>query len=122
MKSIRKQLLATAAIVAFSGSAFAADMGLPAKAPAPAPIPYVGWQGFYVGGFIGAAHLNTTGTLSSAPYTEAEACSGGYYGFNIGSCSTTATGFTAGGQIGYDWQSRYFVYGVVADWSWTNLK
>jgi opacity protein-like surface antigen len=23
---------------------------------------------------------------------------------------------------GYDWQQRYFVYGVAADWTWTNLS
>ena len=32
------------------------------------------------------------------------------------------TNFLLGVQAGYDWQDRYFVYGVAADWTWTNLK
>jgi outer membrane immunogenic protein len=121
MKKVRTHLLATAAIVTLGGSAFAADMGLPMKAPAPAPIPYVGWQGFYIGGNIGAARLNTTGspTLTTG-FGGAAACSS--YFSSVNACSTSATGFTAGVQAGYDWQSKYFVYGVVADWSWTGLK
>jgi outer membrane immunogenic protein len=30
--------------------------------------------------------------------------------------------FYGGIQAGYDWQSEDFVYGVVADWTWTGLK
>jgi outer membrane immunogenic protein len=119
MKKIRTQLLATAAVVTLSGAAYAADMGHPLKAPPPAPIPYVGWQGFYVGGAIGAARLNTTAT-DTAITDSAAVCTDNFRA--IASCSTSATGFTAGAQVGYDWQSRYFVYGVVADWTWTGLK
>src|SRR5262249_55119666 len=42
--------------------------------------------------------------------------------YNAGSCATSATGAVAGVEIGYDWQDRYFVYGVAADWTWTGLK
>jgi outer membrane immunogenic protein len=126
MKKVRTHLLATAAVVALSGSAFAADMGLPMKAPpAPAPIPYATWQGWYIGGAIGAARLNTTATLTAAPTGDSLPgnCSGGAFDESaLGSCSTGTTGFTAGVQVGYDWQSRYFVYGVLADWTWTGLK
>jgi outer membrane immunogenic protein len=118
MKNLRAQLLATAAAVTLSGSAFAADMGLPVKAPAPPPIPYVNWQGFYIGGNVGVARLNATATDTSSN-TFGGICD---YSRNPSSCSTGTTGATAGVQVGYDWQSRYFVYGVVADWSWTGLK
>jgi len=126
MKKLRTQLLATAAVVALSGAAYAADMGVPMKAPPPAPIPYTGWQGFYIGGAIGAARLNATASQSTATENfPVGPCSGGNTGSDsetLGSCATGATGFTAGVQVGYDWQSRYFVYGVVADWTWTGLK
>jgi len=118
MKKVRTHLLATAAVAALSGSAFAADMAPALKAPPPAPIPYTGWQGFYLGGAIGAARLNTTAN-SATPEASLDPCNGIEA---IASCSTGTTGFTAGVQAGYDWQSRYFVYGVVADWTWTNLK
>ena len=125
MKKVRTHLLATAAVVALSGSAFAADMGVPMKAPPPAPIPYTGWQGFYLGGAIGAARLNTTANSSetfSGGGSEAQAPCGDFLNSSTVACSTGTTGFTAGVQAGYDWQSRYFVYGVVADWTWTGLK
>jgi outer membrane immunogenic protein len=125
MKKVRTHLLATAAIVTLGGSAFAADMGLPMKAPAPAPIPYVGWQGFYIGGNIGAARLNMTGNRTNDPGDfsgQISGCGGAAEWSSLSSCGTSATGVTAGVQVGYDWQSKYFVYGVVADWSWTNLK
>ena len=123
MKKIRTRLLATAAVAALSGSAFAADMGVPLKAPPPAPIPYTGWQGFYLGGAIGAARLNTTATTSeSDPVATRSFLPCGFDFLDTLACSTGTTGFTAGVQAGYDWQSRYFVYGVVADWTWTGLK
>jgi outer membrane immunogenic protein len=125
MKNLRTYLLTTAAVAALSGSAFAADMGLPMKAPpAPAPIPYTGWQGWYLGGAIGAARLNTTAATTDnfAGGGSGSVWPCGDFSTNTLGCSTGTTGFTAGVQAGYDWQSRYFVYGVVADWTWTGLK
>jgi outer membrane immunogenic protein len=119
MKTIRTQLLATAAVLALGGSAYAADMGLPAKAPAPAPIPYVNWQGWYIGALVGAARLNESATHVGAMANDGLGVCNTY---NAGACSTSATGVLAGVEVGYDWQDRYFVYGVVADWTWTGLK
>src|SRR5271166_2839736 len=119
MKSFRIQLLASAAVVALSGTAYAADMGPPLKAPPPAPIPYSNWQGFYVGGNVGVARMNSSCTQTTGELF-ASGCSAGFNGTT--STSLSATGVAAGAQVGYDWQDRYFVYGVAADWSWTNLK
>jgi outer membrane immunogenic protein len=121
MKKVRSHLLATAAVVALGGTAYAADMGLPMKAPpAPAPIPYATWQGFYVGGLVGVGRLNETNTVSSdtgAHVAGIQSTCGNY----ASTCSHAATGAIAGVEVGYDWQSRYFVYGVVADWTWAGL-
>ena len=120
MKKVRTQLLTTAAVVVLSGSAFAADMGLAMKAaPPPAPIPFVGWQGFYIGGHVGVARLNSSCTGTDADYGYYGSCTQ-YYG--QASTVNSQTGAAAGVEVGYDWQSRYFVYGVAADWTWTNLK
>jgi outer membrane immunogenic protein len=127
MNALRKQLLVTTAAIALSGTAaYAADMGLPMKAPAPAPIPYVGWQGFYINGLVGAARLNETASPNATPGGifipgRAGVCGMGNYG-SFGSCSTGTTNAVAGVEVGYDWQDRYFVYGVAADWTWTGLK
>ncbi|MGN6717897.1 MAG: outer membrane protein, partial [Candidatus Binatia bacterium] len=65
---------------------------------------------------------NTNAQQTAGPNDSTAGC--GVSGFTRmgGACATGTTGFTAGVQAGYDWQSRYFVYGVVADWTWTNLK
>jgi outer membrane immunogenic protein len=128
MKNVRKQLLASAAgVLALGGSAYAADMGLPMKAPpAPPPIPYTNWQGFYIGGVVGAARLNETarpGIVNNASTGKSPCGSSGQIGYNNrGNCSVGVTGALAGVEVGYDWQDRYFVYGVAADWTWTGLK
>ena len=124
MHKHRLKLLATAAVLAFGGTGHAADMSAPMKAP-PAPIPYTSsWAGGYVGGFIGAAHLDSTCQTamfnSTGPFNLP--CGAQPVGVPNGSTSQSATGFMAGAKIGYDWQSRSFVYGVLADWAWTGLK
>jgi outer membrane immunogenic protein len=123
MKRIRTQLLATAAVVALGGSAYAADMGVPMKAPqAPPPIPYTNWQGFYVGGFVGVGRLNETQQdtyPNGGKLTTLNSTCGAAYTF---SCAISTTGVVGGVEVGYDWQNRYFVYGVVADWMATDLS
>ena len=114
MKKVRAQLLTTAAMAVFTGGAYAADMGMPMKAPAPQPIPLPSWTGFYIGANVGSGRLNGTAT---GLHSDVSPCA--YYG---NSCSTSASGVVGGVEIGYDWQDRYFVYGVAADWTWTGLK
>jgi outer membrane immunogenic protein len=115
MKKVRTRLLATAAMVVLSGGAYAADMGVPTKAPAPIPLPIPSWQGFYIGGDVGAGRLNATAVATDPN-------SFGTCAARATACSTSATGFVGGVDVGYDWQDRYFVYGVAADWTWTGLK
>jgi outer membrane immunogenic protein len=119
MKKLRTQLLATAAVMTLSGAAYAADMGLPMKAPPPAPIPYTNWQGFYIGGLVGVGRSNMqVNTYGIGKTTLGSIC--GAYGAQ--SCTDDSTKAIAGVEVGYDWQSRYFVYGVVADWTWAGFK
>jgi outer membrane immunogenic protein len=104
-----------------SGAAYAADMGVPMKAPPPAPIPYTNWQGFYVTGLVGVGRANVDvtqhGGIGKIPW-DSPSC--GSYG--LASCADHSTAFVGGVEVGYDWQSRYFVYGVAADWTWTGFK
>jgi outer membrane immunogenic protein len=121
MKKVRTQLLATAAVITLSGAAYAADMGVPMKAPPPAPIPYTNWQGFYVGGLVGVGRLNESAVVTDSAASKIS--SGALCGtYGASTCSYSATGVVAGVEVGYDWQNRYFVYGVAADWTWTGLK
>jgi outer membrane immunogenic protein len=106
MKS-RGYLLATAsgvAAAAAAGGAHAADMRLPAKAPYTPPPPVASWAGWYIGANVGAAWQS--GTFDQNNFVS---------GTPKGRATTHATGFTGGGQIGYNWQSGNFVYGLEAD-------
>ena|GEM_PF-2070098 len=71
-----------------------------------------GFNGFYVGGNIGAFHNLLSVNDYDAFFThEAPA------GFSAG-----RTAFTAGVQLGFDWQRGNKLLGVVGDWNWTDLK
>ena len=95
-------LLATAGGVAFSPAAQAAD--LPVKAPRPVPVAVVpSWEGTYIG--VNAGAVWQRGTWSADPGGSDYAVSG----------STSATGFIGGGQIGHNWLSGQFLYGLEAD-------
>jgi len=86
-------------------SAVAADLpakGLPAKAPQ-LPAPYWSWAGWYGGLHAGAMW---SGTRFSDPY-----------GPSIFGDLVAVPGYLTGAQIGYNWQSGNFVFGLEADGS-----
>jgi opacity protein-like surface antigen/outer membrane protease len=85
-----------------AGGAIAAD--LPAKAPPAQYLPAWNWAGFY-GGVHFAAVLG--GTTFSDPF-----------GASIFGDRTPTPGYGLGGQIGYNWQSGNWVYGLEADATW----
>lgn len=114
MYRFRKQLLATAAVVALGGTtAHAADMAI-RGATVPA-VPYAQWEGAYIGGHVGI--VSQDASCSTTQYAFDASC-GALHESQV----IRTTGMLAGLQAGWDWQDRYFVYGIAADWSWTNLK
>jgi outer membrane immunogenic protein len=84
---------------------------------APPAVPT--WQGYYVGATIGVARDDASCTQVAPSYGYYGSCTS-YYG--SASNVASATGLTAGGEIGYDWQRGSFVFGAVADDQWTNLR
>jgi outer membrane immunogenic protein len=125
-KTPKSTLLAAVFSFAASGLALAADIGV--KAPLPPPAPVYNWTGFYVGGNLGVS-LGTfktdfnvaPGTLVSpasleGPFTAA------IPGF-AGRDEVYPGGFIGGGQIGYNWQfSPIWVVGVEADFQGADEK
>jgi outer membrane immunogenic protein len=106
---MRPYLLATVSTLALSGVASAAD--LPVKAPAmmPAVAASSNWTGFYAGINGGAVwHRAEFAGHAAVPSTS--------------SASMTDTGGTFGGQVGYNWQSQNFVYGLEADLNWVDAE
>ena len=109
---MRKYLLSSAALVGLlSAPATAAD--LPVKAPIrPAAVSVVNWTGFYIGGNIGVAWLDKTVTEGNPPVENPTGSS----------FSLSKSGVTGGAQAGYNWQVTNWVYGVEADFNWTDIN
>jgi outer membrane immunogenic protein len=96
--------IAAAAGSAVAPNALAADMSVKAR-PQVAAAAW-NWTGFYVGAHLGAAWQEGRAAGTYADFPSAR------YPFNN---KTSPTGFVGGGQIGYNWQSGIFVYGLEAD-------
>jgi outer membrane immunogenic protein len=74
----------------------------------PASAPVANWTGFYIGGHGGYGRSRIVGV-----YDE--------FG-DSGSFDIDPRGFVGGGQIGYNWQSGQWVYGIEGDVTWSGMK
>ena len=119
--SVFKAIAASAlAVMAATSVASAADMAPRyAKAP-PAVVEVWNWTGFYIGGNAGyswgrgSTDVSFFNTLTGAPIVPpAGSLLGAGYDMN---------GAIAGGQIGYNWQSSNWVFGLEADAQWSDEK
>jgi outer membrane immunogenic protein len=111
--TMKKILLAMTALVAFTGSAFAADLPARTYTKAPPPPPVYSWTGFYIFGGAGGGlwnadqHTQTTGAGVPLAIDQRNGGSG-WFG-------------TVG--AGYDWQvSPSWVVGVLADGQFGSLR
>jgi outer membrane immunogenic protein len=108
------------AVIAATTVASAADMA-PRYTKAPAPIVEVwNWTGFYIGGNAGYSWGRSNGdvsyfnTATGLPIAlPPGSVTGGGFDMNGG---------IAGGQIGYNWQSSNWVFGLEADAQWSGEK
>lgn len=112
-------ILASTAIVSLGSAALAAD--LPSRrAPAPyVAVPVFTWTGFYVGanaGYATTENRNTTITGLSAANQAAVGVTRPAF------LTNQASGFTGGGQIGYNYQVGSIVFGLEADAAYTDLS
>ncbi len=99
---MRKNLLLSSAlfIVAIS-SASAADLPVYTKAPPPA-APIFTWTGFYLGFNIGGKWADVEHTVTGPATT---------FTFS----RDTTDSFIGGGQLGYNWQTGAWVFGIEGD-------
>lgn len=118
----RKLLLCSAVLAAMTAAAVAADLPNTKGSPAYVPPPVISWTGFYVGVNAGGAW----GKLDPQTSTTA----GSYFLASdvreidaIGQPSGQASGFTGGGQIGYNLQfANNFVAGIEGDFDYLHLR
>ena len=107
--------VAVAGVLAILAGRDACAADLPRKAPTIVPAA-LSWTGFYVGIHAGYSWGRWDGALTFDPGT------GPVQVFDPSNHTIDATGWLAGGQIGFNYQLGSFVFGPEADVSWTNLK
>jgi outer membrane immunogenic protein len=126
--------IAALAIAGTSLTAMAADLGRPYAPPVAVP-PAFSWTGWYIGVHAGASWSDNDVTYlvndpaGGVPFTGRNfAFCGGAAPviavsiFNVnGGCNDGNASFLGGGQIGYNWQSGGWVFGIEADGSWRDL-
>jgi outer membrane immunogenic protein len=96
-----------------AGSAMAADM--PTKSPI-ARRACAQFGGFHWGGQVGVGHYKHE-------FNDLDALGAGSIDSSLPNfTSDTDHGWLAGVQAGYDWQRNCTVFGIEADWAWTNAK
>jgi outer membrane immunogenic protein len=112
------------AVLLLASPTFAADVA--ANAPAyKSPAPVYNWSGFYLGGNAGGAwgysEARTTTVFDPNPT--------GYFNptspaaiASAGDQDIKPTGFTGGGQAGYNWQFGWLVAGAEVDINYLGLK
>jgi outer membrane immunogenic protein len=113
---MKKFLLGSVALVAFVGTAAAAD--LPVRAPvgvARSMATYYDWSGFYLGAHVGGAWGNITYSDVTNTSTFGGAVPGNAF-------TQKTSGFIGGGQIGYNWQFNPWVLGIEGKFSGSTLK
>jgi outer membrane immunogenic protein len=100
---IRKVLLSTVALVAISGTAFAADLPSRRAPPVyiPPPIPVFTWTGFYAGGDIGYGFGKDVATSYAGARSVV---------YNVG----RPDGVVGGGHIGYNFSTQSLLGGAAS--------
>jgi outer membrane immunogenic protein len=116
MNRLNRILVACAAATAgvLSVSAYAADLPMKAR---PMLEPVWTWTGFYIGAHAGAGWGTTETTLTSisAPGFPAVPV-------NLPLAQNSRSGFLGGGQVGYNYQSGWAVFGIQGDIAGMDVK
>ena len=119
---MKKFLLTTVAVGVLAVPAMAADMATAPIYKAPVPVPVCIWCGWYVGANVGGTWGGDPVNVVTTPVTSF----GGSPGIiathgapaaasATGSLGGNKAGFIGGGQVGYNWQSGFWVGGIEAD-------
>jgi outer membrane immunogenic protein len=104
-------------LVASTAAGSAADMAVKASYNPPPQI--WSWTGLYIGGHVGAGWGTTEANITSIAVTGV---GGGVLPVNFPIAQNSRSGFLGGGQIGYNYQSGWTVFGVQADIAGMDLK
>jgi outer membrane immunogenic protein len=97
--------IAVAPMLGMAGASVANAADMAVKAPPPAPVAAPSWAGWYIG-------VNVGGAGQRSYFFDPDIQNG------VATPGTrNGSSFIGGGQIGYNWQSGNFVYGLEGDFS-----
>jgi hypothetical protein len=104
LEKMMKRILAAAFALSLGGTAYAADMPMPYKAAAPAPV--FSWTGCYLGGNGGGGRAKDDWQpFAGTPLATVHASS-----------------WFAGAQAGCDYQVSSVVFGIETQFDWSDLQ
>lgn len=103
-------LSASVWVLALASPVYGADLPIYHKAPA-AAAPVYDWSGVYIGGFGGYGFGNQNLNNGSGPASAANF-----------TANWESHGAFGGGDVGFNWQSGSFVFGVEADGAATGIQ
>jgi outer membrane immunogenic protein len=111
---MKKLLVTMAALAAFTGSAFAADLPARTYTKAPAPVLAPSWTGFYIFGGGGGGLWDANGGVDVTGGGPCIVCT---------NTKTGGSGYFGTVGAGYDWQwTPSWVFGVFADGMFGTIK
>jgi len=113
-----KKTLSAAAAVLLATTALGSAADLSVKAPYISSAPVWSWTGFYIGAHAGAGWGTTESTLDSITVAGVPAL----LGVGLPIAQNSRSGFLGGGQVGYNYQSGWAVFGVQADIAGLDVK
>jgi len=121
MTRVSRVAVLAALFAAWSGSAGAADLPLPMKAP-PAVAAGADWSGWYAGPNLGVVRGDEAIAWTAAPSVGGFLPAGAADVNASSPGHVTTAGFTGGGQIGYNRQIQSLVVGLEADLDYTEVN
>jgi outer membrane immunogenic protein len=123
---MKKILLGAAVAMLGIAPALAADMAPKyTKAPMMAPAVVYSWTGFYIGGNVGYGWFDRNSTLVD---TGLAVPPPSFFGPSLAAGALPSVygvnprGWLGGGQVGYNWQTGVWVFGVEADIQGADVK
>ena len=113
---MKKLAICVIAVAGLIGTpVLAADLATRAPPPLPAPPPVFSWTGLYIG-------LNAGGAFDNKVTEEPTGLFSEFAGASLLSTSSNQSGFTGGGQIGYNWQFDNLVAGIEGDFNYVDFR
>src|SRR5262249_35583280 len=113
---MKKLAICVIAVAGLIGTpVLAADIAAKAPSPLPAPPPVFSCAGLYIG-------LHAGGAFDNKVTEEPTGLFSGFAGAPLLATSTNQSGFTGGGQIGYNWQFDNLVVGIEGDFNYVDFR